>query len=124
LGLKGTISELELHTIRSRLAAGLLAKAARGELALCLPVGLTRGPTGVVVKDPDIAEQQRLELIFHTFLKVRTVAKVMRVRNERGLSFPAVTGMVICAGRERQSRQLQLRWRLRLRADPHARRHP
>ncbi len=37
LGLKGTISELELHTIRSRLTAGLLAKAERGDLALNLP---------------------------------------------------------------------------------------
>src|SRR5438270_5912887 len=42
LGLKGTISELELHTIRSRLTSGLLAKAERGELALTLPIGLTR----------------------------------------------------------------------------------
>jgi DNA invertase Pin-like site-specific DNA recombinase len=48
LGLKGTISELELHTIRSRLTAGLLAKAERGELALSLPIGLMRDPTGVV----------------------------------------------------------------------------
>jgi DNA invertase Pin-like site-specific DNA recombinase len=52
LGLKGTISELELHTIRSRLTAGLLAKAERGELALNLPIGLVRDPSGVVVKDP------------------------------------------------------------------------
>src|SRR5215216_2712321 len=85
LGLKGTISELELHTIRSRLTAGLLAKAERGELALMLPVGLVRDPSGVVVKDPDIEVQERLELVFQTFLKFRTVAKVMRVLNERGL---------------------------------------
>ncbi len=42
LGLKGTISEMELHTIRARLTAGLLNKAERGELALVLPVGLVR----------------------------------------------------------------------------------
>jgi DNA invertase Pin-like site-specific DNA recombinase len=52
LGLKGTISELELHTIRSRLTAGLLAKAERGDLALMLPIGLVRDPSGIVVKDP------------------------------------------------------------------------
>jgi hypothetical protein len=46
LGLKGTISELELHTIRSRLTAGLLAKAERGELALTLPIGFIRDPSG------------------------------------------------------------------------------
>ncbi|MEY9132433.1 hypothetical protein ACVMII_001337 [Bradyrhizobium diazoefficiens] len=49
LGLKGSISELELHTIRSRLTAGLLAKAERGELAVMLPIGLMRDPSGVVV---------------------------------------------------------------------------
>src|SRR5215468_9840772 len=60
LGLKGTISELELHTIRGRLTAGLLAKAERGELALTLPIGLVRDPSGVIVKDPDMAIQERL----------------------------------------------------------------
>ena len=88
LGLKGTISELELHTIRSRLTAGLLAKAERGELALTLPIGLVRDPSGVVVKDPNLEVQERLELLFGTFLKVRTVAKVMREFNGRGLELP------------------------------------
>ena len=88
LGLKGSISELELHTIRSRLTAGLLAKAERGELALTLPIGLVRDPSGVVVKDPNLEVQERLELLFQTFLKVRTVAKVMREFNGRGLDLP------------------------------------
>jgi DNA invertase Pin-like site-specific DNA recombinase len=88
LGLKGTISELELHTIRSRLTAGLLAKAERGELALNLPVGLVRDPSGVVVKDPDMAVQERLGLVFEMFQKLRTVAKAMRVLNERHLDLP------------------------------------
>jgi DNA invertase Pin-like site-specific DNA recombinase len=88
LGLKGTISELELHTIRSRLTAGLLAKAERGELALNLPTGLVRDPSGIVVKDPNTEVRERLELVFQTFLKFRTVAKVMRVLNERGLDLP------------------------------------
>lgn len=73
MGLKGTISELELHTIRSRLTAGLLAKAERGELALTLPVGLVRDPSGVVVKDPDLAVQERLELVFQTFLSFASI---------------------------------------------------
>ena len=84
LGLKGTISELELHTIRSRLTAGLLAKAERGELALTLPIGFIRDPSGVVTKDPDMAVQERLGLVFGMFLKFRTVAKVMRLLNDRG----------------------------------------
>ena len=88
LGLKGTISELELHTIRSRLTAGLLAKAERGELALTLPIGFMRDPTGVVVKDPDMAVQERLGLVFEMFLRLSTVAKVMRMLNDRGLDLP------------------------------------
>src|SRR5215467_2982564 len=88
LGLKGLISELELHTIRARLTAGLLAKAERGELALTLPVGLVRDPSGLVVKDPNIEVQQRLELLFQTFLRLRTVAKVMRLFNGQGLDLP------------------------------------
>jgi DNA invertase Pin-like site-specific DNA recombinase len=88
LGLKGSISELELHTIRSRLTAGLLAKAERGELALTLPIGLVRDPSGIVVKDPNLEVQERLELLFQMFLKVRTVAKVMREFNGRGLELP------------------------------------
>jgi DNA invertase Pin-like site-specific DNA recombinase len=88
LGLKGTISELELHTIRSRLTSGLLAKAERGELAVALPIGLVRDPTGIVVKDPNIEVQERLELLFATFLKLGSVAKVMRLFNDRGLDLP------------------------------------
>ena len=57
LGLKGTISELELHTIRGRLTAGLLAKAERGELAVQLPTGFVRDPSGVVTQDPNCEVQ-------------------------------------------------------------------
>ena len=88
LGLKGTISEMELHTIRARLTAGLLNKAERGELALVLPVGLVRDAGGVVVKDPDREVQARLELIFATFLQVRSAARVLRSFNEGGLTIP------------------------------------
>src|SRR5579864_3862838 len=88
LGLKGTISEMELHTIRTRLTAGLLNKAERGELGLVLPVGLVRDAAGIVVKDPDREVQSRLELIFVTFLRVRSANKVLRSLNESGLTLP------------------------------------
>src|SRR6185503_2201619 len=61
LGLKGTLSEMELYTIRARLTAGLLNKAQRGELALTLPVGLVRDADGIVRKHPNLEVQQRLE---------------------------------------------------------------
>ena len=88
LGLKGTISEVELHTIRARLTAGLLNKAERGELGLMLPVGLVRDAAGIVVKDPDREVQARLELVFATFLRLRSAAKVLRSLNEGGLALP------------------------------------
>lgn len=88
LGLKGTLSEMELHTIRARLTAGLLHKAERGDLALALPIGLVRAPGGHVQKTPDLEVQQRLELIFATFLRVRTASKVLQFFREHHLRVP------------------------------------
>jgi DNA invertase Pin-like site-specific DNA recombinase len=76
LGLKGQLSELELHVIRSRLTSGILSKAARGELALTLPIGLVRDDDGVVRKDPDLEVQGRIALVFATFLRVRSASRV------------------------------------------------
>ena len=88
LGLKGTISEVELHTIKGRLSAGRLAKAARGDLAVMLPVGLERDPSGVVTKTSDTEVQARIALVFNTFLQVRTATGVVRVLTDRGLGLP------------------------------------
>jgi len=88
LGLKGLIAELELSTIRARLTAGLLNKARRGDLALALPTGLIREPSGQVVKHPDREVQSRLELVFETFLRVQSVTKVVRYLNDHELRVP------------------------------------
>ncbi len=88
LGLKGQISELELHTLRARLTAGLLNKAQRGELALTLPAGLIRDGSGAVHKTPDLEVQSRIELIFATFLQVRSASQVVRVFNDQTLFIP------------------------------------
>ena len=53
LGLKGTISEAELHLIKQRMWSGRVAKARRGELAVPLPAGFVRRPPGEVALDPD-----------------------------------------------------------------------
>jgi DNA invertase Pin-like site-specific DNA recombinase len=73
LGMKGILSEVELHTLRGRLIAGVQNKARRGELALALPAGLVRQEDGRVVKDPDLQVQQAIALIFRTFLPLRHV---------------------------------------------------
>ena len=88
LGLKGQLSELELYTIRARMTAGLLNKAERGELALQLPVGLLRDASGVVVKDPNLEVQARIELVFSTFLRLRAANKVLRSFSDEQLELP------------------------------------
>ena len=62
LGLKGTISEAELHVLRARLRGGILNKARRGELKNPLPVGLVYDAQGRVVLDPDRQVQDALRL--------------------------------------------------------------
>jgi DNA invertase Pin-like site-specific DNA recombinase len=92
LGLKGTISEVEMHTLRGRLTAGLLAKAGRGDLALPLPVGLERDPTGAVVITPDREVEGRIRLVFSTFLERRSAQAVLRVFLARKLALPRREG--------------------------------
>src|SRR5712691_1872046 len=88
LGLKGQLSEMELHTIRARLTTGLVNKAQRGELALQLPVGLVRDADGTVRKEPNREVQQRLELVFATFLQRRSASKVLCFFNAHHLLLP------------------------------------
>ncbi len=88
LGLKGQLSELELHIIRARMTAGLLNKAQRGELALSLPIGLVRDAIGKVHKDPHREIQDRLELVFTTFLRLRSASKVLEFLNAHDLGLP------------------------------------
>src|SRR5262245_4606209 len=88
LGLKGLISELELHTLHARLIAGLLNKARRGELALSLPIGLVRDALGRVLKHPDQEVQGRLELVFATFLRIKAACRVVQHFNDRDLLLP------------------------------------
>jgi DNA invertase Pin-like site-specific DNA recombinase len=88
LGLKGLISELELHTLRARLQAGILSKARRGELALPLPAGLIRDSLGRVLKHPSEEVQARLGLVFATFLRVKAATQVLRVFTAEELLLP------------------------------------
>ncbi len=88
LGLKGQLSELELHTIRARMTAGLLNKAQRGELALPLPIGLVRDAAERVHKDPHREVQDRIALVFSTFLRLRSASKVLQFFMREQLSLP------------------------------------
>jgi len=88
LGMKGMVSEVELHTLRGRLIAGVQQKAQRGDLALALPAGLLRQDDGVVVKDPDRAVQHAITLVFQTFLERRSASQVVRLLRDQGLRLP------------------------------------
>jgi DNA invertase Pin-like site-specific DNA recombinase len=88
LGLKGQISEVELHFLRGRLTEGLLNKAKRGELALTLPTGLIRLESGEVSKHPDREVQSRLSLIFDSYLERRSLAKVVDFFQKQKLKVP------------------------------------
>jgi DNA invertase Pin-like site-specific DNA recombinase len=89
LGLKGLIAELELHTIRARLQAGMIAKAERGELPIPLPTGLVRVPeTGQVMMEPHREIQDRIRLVFGTLLEKKSVPKVVRHFRDHDLKIP------------------------------------
>ena len=77
LGLKGTISEAELYLIKQRMWSGRLAKARRGELAVPLPSGFVRRPSGEVALDPDEQVQAVVRLVFDLFDRLGTVNGVL-----------------------------------------------
>ena len=67
LGLKGIISEMELHTMKIRLERGRLNKAQRGELFHDVPVGYIRGDDGLPQLDPDVSAQHVMKMFFELF---------------------------------------------------------
>lgn len=88
LGLKGTMSEAELHVIKQRMLAGKLAKARRGELGMVLPMGYVRLPSGEVARDPDEQAQRTIALVFELFERQGTINAVLREMVRRGVCFP------------------------------------
>jgi DNA invertase Pin-like site-specific DNA recombinase len=88
LGLKGTISEAELHVIKQRMHAGKLAKAQRGELGMHLALGYVRRPSGEVVKDPDEQAQAVVQMLFEQFQIRGTVQGVLCYLVEHDLKLP------------------------------------
>src|SRR5689334_439849 len=73
LGLSGIMSEAELHQIRVRLHQGEWQKAARGELRLALPAGLSQDRDGGIILNPDEEVQERLRLVFAKFQELGSV---------------------------------------------------
>jgi DNA invertase Pin-like site-specific DNA recombinase len=88
LGLKGTMSEAELHVLKARLIGGQRNKARRGELEMGLPIGLAYDAVGAVVLEPDQQIQQAVRLLFDTFRQIGSATAVVRRFLREGIRFP------------------------------------
>ena len=88
LGMKGQLSEAELHFIKARLRGGVLSKARRGELITPLPVGLAYDAAGHVILDPDAAVRGALEYLFAAFEATGSATAVVKAFRTAGLTFP------------------------------------
>jgi DNA invertase Pin-like site-specific DNA recombinase len=103
LGLKGTISEFELVTMRNRLDRGRLHKAERGELFSKVPCGYVKSPSGEVALDPDEQARDVVRLIFDKFNELGSIYGVFHYLIRNGIRL----GMRLQSGPQRG----QLTWR-------------
>jgi len=88
LGLKGTMSEAELHFLKMRMRGGILSKARRGELKTRLPVGFVYTPNNQVDFDPDQQVQDTLRLFFVTFRRTGASTATVKAFAQQGIPFP------------------------------------
>lgn len=89
LGLKGTMSEAELHVIKARLRGGILNKARRGEFRCPLPTGLVYDHSGNVALDPDMQVRETIIHFFETFSRVGSASQTVKAFRTEGLLFPS-----------------------------------
>jgi DNA invertase Pin-like site-specific DNA recombinase len=88
LGVKGTISEAELFTLRTRLYEGRWNKARKGLLHFALPVGYVPAADGGWALDPDTQVRERLDYVFDSFRRHNVVRAVVRDLKDQGLDLP------------------------------------
>ncbi len=88
LGFKGSMSEAELHWLKSRLQGGKLSKAEQGSLRFRLPIGLVYDPVGRMVLDPDEAVQEAVRLVFSLFEQWNSALAVVSALAQQHLRFP------------------------------------
>jgi len=89
LGLKGTMSEAELHVLKARLRGGIINKVRRGEYRCPLPTGLVYDETGNVVLEPDAQIREAIACLFKTFSRVGSASQTVKVFRREGLGFPS-----------------------------------
>ena len=88
LGLKGTVSEAELHVLRARLVGGQLNKARRGELWMRAPLGMVFDAGGTLMLDPDEQVQGAVRLVFDTFDRTGSAGAVVRYFQKQQIAWP------------------------------------
>ncbi|MGC1295759.1 MAG: recombinase family protein [Alloacidobacterium sp.] len=89
LGLKGTMSEAELHVLKARLRGGILNKVRRGEYRCPLPTGFDYDVLGNVVLDPDAQIRDTIAHFFETFSRVGSACQTVKAFRKEGLGFPS-----------------------------------
>jgi DNA invertase Pin-like site-specific DNA recombinase len=89
LGLKGTMSEAELHVLKARLRGGILNKVRRGEYRCSQPTGFVYDEAGNVVLDPDVQVREAIAYFFATFSRVGSARQTVKVFRQAGLGFPS-----------------------------------
>jgi len=90
LGMKGTMSEMELSLFRQRSLEALKQKARRGELLLTVAVGYLKAPNDRIEKDPDRRVQDAISLVFTKFDELQTVRQVHLWMRQKRLPLPCV----------------------------------
>lgn len=88
LGVKGTLSEAELFTLRTRLYEGRWNKARKGRLQFPLASGYVRSAEGQWELDPDVQVRERVSYVFDVFRRERVAQRVVRQLKEQGLELP------------------------------------
>lgn len=88
LGIKGTLSVVELKVLKQRLVAGMEAKAQRGELIRMLAPGYVTDGSGKVVKDPNLRVQEAIALIFETFRQTWSARQTFKWFHDQGIELP------------------------------------
>lgn len=88
LGLKGTMSEAELHMLKNRMLQGLYHKAQKGELRFHLPVGYQFDEDGNIIKSLDDQVTHLIDLIYQKYFEIGTINGVLRYLLENNLLFP------------------------------------
>ena len=92
LGMKGTISEMEVASFRERAQAALLQKAKRGALVRRVAIGYVRGPDDRIEKDPDARVRATIDLIFRKFAELDSVRQVYFWLDQQQIQLPSARG--------------------------------